>query len=315
MLNTGTNLQIPILHGRWTAENRTAIEQLLTRSYPEPPIAVFDWDNTCIYRDIGDATFHSLAADLGFKFDAPGFWDWVTEAAPIDFASAAYEAYRRRPNPDTHHCLRLAFERGRKAYYDGMDDNSACAWDAGAFLGWRFSDAREYARQVMLRELAHPLTAEVYEYEGTRIEILQGIRVRPEMQELVRVMQQVGWQVWVISASPQWVVEPFAELYGIPANRVVALRRALVDGRMTRAVEPPVSFSDGKLDAYRMFVDAHRPPWFAAGDSVYDWKLLEWAEGGRLLVEPTHPRLRTYAQWQKSLGAPWLVQEFCAPHI
>ncbi len=298
------------LTGCWTEENRRALEELLAREYKHTPIAVFDWDGTCMRGDIEDAVFHQVCQDLAFRFDAPGFHEWLTEAHPIDHISATFEEYCAHPTLENRQRLRLRFEQLRKALYEGEDDGAICAWDIGVFIGWLEQEARDYARRVIAQELARPLGRETLAVDGEKIEFARGVRQRPELKELIQAMQRAGWQTWVISASAQWVVEAAAELYGIPPSRVVAMRREVVDGRITPAILPPVSFSDGKLDAYQMFVSRTRPPPFAAGDSLYDWKILEWAEEAHLLVEPAPEPLREFALWLKSEGETWLLQRF-----
>ncbi len=298
------------LAGCWTDENRLALEAMLARDYPRSPIAVFDWDNTCILGDIGDLTFHQLCRDLAFRFDTPGFWDWVSEVMPLDLVSGAYDDYCRRPGAETKFRLRFNLELQRLAWKDGPDDNAMWAWDTGAFMGWTEDEVRAYTRRVIVAETQHPIQAEILELDGERIDIPRGVRARSEISELAAAMQRRGWDVWVISASPRWELEVFAGLYGIPASHVVGMGREVKEGRITSVFMPPCSHSDGKLDAYQMFVARDRPPSFAAGDSEYDWKLLEWAEDTRLVVEPAPEKLRDFARWSRALGETWLLQRF-----
>ena len=50
------------------------------------------------------------------------------------------------------------------------------------------------------------------------------LRKRPEMQDLIATLHNHGWQVWIISASSQAMVETFAQSYGIAADRVIGIR-------------------------------------------------------------------------------------------
>ncbi len=116
--------------------------------------------------------------------------------------------------------------------------------------------------------------------------------------------------MWVISASPRLEIEVFAERYGILPSRVIGLRRKVVDGVISLVNDRPISYSDGKLDAFQHWVTRDRPPTFAAGDSLGDWKMLEWAEEARLLIEPAPDRLRDFARWRLESGETWLLQKF-----
>lgn len=299
-----------MLHGRWTDRNRHALESLIEKRHVIPPIAVFDWDNTCIQGDIADAVFHHLSADMAFKFDAPGFDDWLFEAGCADRIVSALSSYRANPTSERRLELRMAFEQTRNSLQRGLDVASACAWDVGAFVGWTTDQVRSYTRRVILGELGRPLGVETLELGGERLEFKIGLRLRAEMQELMESLQGSGWKVWVLSASCQWEIEEFAAMYGLPPQQVVGMRRVIARDRITQEVEPPVSYSDGKLDAYRLYIDKIGAPRFVAGDSVGDWKLLESATEMRLLIEPSPSPLREFAVWRHEEGEAWLLQGF-----
>jgi hypothetical protein len=52
----------------WNQRNYEALNDFLAGVRPGD-IAVFDWDNTCICGDIGDAIFRFQALHLQFKFN------------------------------------------------------------------------------------------------------------------------------------------------------------------------------------------------------------------------------------------------------
>lgn len=296
-----------MLHGRWTDENLAALEHLIQDETAEPKIAVFDWDNTCVRGDISDAVFHQLCSDLAFRFDAPGFVDWLMEARCQDLVSPALGRFLSDPSEGNKNNLCASFEVTRKALHESMDDTSAWAWDTGAFIGWTETEVKQYTKNVINQELARGLRTEVHIGNGAEPPHLV---LRPEMKELTGKLMAADWQVWILSASPQWQVEEFASLYDVPPSRVVGMRREITQGKITLQVIPPVSFSDGKLDAYRTFISREYPPLLVAGDSLGDWKLLEASDKVRLLVEPVPSALREFAEWRRSAGEAWLFQAF-----
>lgn len=335
-----------VLSGRWQAKNRAALERLLAARFDPLPIAILDWDGTCMRGDIADAVFHDLCRGLAFHFESLEFEKWVNELSVPTRIMECYEMWRARPSPESRAALRFELERARWSLHASEDDNQAWAWDAGAFVGWRPSAVREYTRRVLARELAQPQRMEILTSDDAlalesaramvtrhaahdaqemvavppglsngdachaRVELARGLRMIPEMQELASAMRRAGWQVYVLSASPQWEVEAGAERLFIPPQNVIGMRRALVDGCITAAHEPPCSWGDGKLDAYQMFVTRDHPPNFVAGDSVGDWTLLEWATDCALIIEPTRDSLRQFAEWKQALGETWLVEGF-----
>lgn len=300
-----------ILRGRWSDDNREALEACLARQHRSAKIAVFDWDNTCIRGDVADSVFHQLALDLAFKFDAPGFWDWIGEVSLESRVRAAYDLYCGDQRAANRHHLRFRLEQLRARQIGIEDDTAAWAWDSGAFIGWSSHEVRSLAREVIERELERPIEQERLTLEGEEpIDIAWGLRTRTEMRDLVGVLRESGWEVWVISGTPQWVVEAFAEMYRVAPERVIGMQREIVDRKIALTVAPPVSYGDGKLGAYQARVSRSDPPLLVAGDSLGDWKLLESAEELRLLIEPIKTPLRDFALWRQSLGEQWFFQSF-----
>lgn len=300
-----------MLSGRWSDENCAALQELLAASFSYTPIAIFDWDNTCIDGDIADLTFHHLCADMKFRFDADGFGEWIDELAIPNRIGDYIEEHTRTGSIETRHRLRFELERVRYLLHEGEDDNWAWAWDSGAFVGWTPQEVRSYVRKVIRQETASPFEIETLMLEGyDPLQLAHGLREYSEMQALMQSFLGAGWDVRVISASPQWVVEECAARFGIESERVIGMRREIVHERITASVDSPCSWGDGKLDAYQMFVTRERPPNFVAGDSLGDWKLLEWATDCALLIEPIRDSLRIYAQWRRELGDQWLIQKF-----
>lgn len=127
---------------------------------------------------------------------------------------------------------------------------------------------------------------------------------RPEIRELIAAMQRHGWEVWVISASAEPLVQAVAQAYGIGADRVVGMRLAVGDdGRFLPRLAGPNTYRRGKLEAIDTFVG--RRPTFAAGDADTDIEMLEAARH-RLVFDRGHPELRARAE----AGGWWLQEPF-----
>jgi phosphoserine phosphatase len=73
------------------------------------------------------------------------------------------------------------------------------------------------------------------------------------------------------------MVEGAAEVFGIPADRVVGVRSEEQDGRLTARVLAPVTVGEGKRAALAARLDGRRPA-LAMGDTWTDYELLLWAE-------------------------------------
>jgi HAD superfamily phosphoserine phosphatase-like hydrolase len=103
-----------------------------------------------------------------------------------------------------------------------------------------------------------------------------GLRFRPEMRDLMAALQRWGWDVWVVSASAEPVVQTIAQFYGIPADRVIGLKLSIApDGLLLPVTEGPLTFRAGKVEAIDKFIG--RRPTFAAGDTDTDIEMLQSA--------------------------------------
>lgn len=131
--------------------------------------------------------------------------------------------------------------------------------------------------------------------------------VFPAMRQLVDALHRSEAEVWVVSASPIWCVVPGAALLGIPEDRVIATQPGLEDGRVTGRLGAPLPAFEGKVSS--LVAQAHRGPHFAAGNTEYDFALLESARALALLVNPPagNPWLG------RKNGDKWLVQRFPEP--
>jgi HAD superfamily phosphoserine phosphatase-like hydrolase len=127
------------------------------------------------------------------------------------------------------------------------------------------------------------------------------LAIREPMRELVWALQRHGWEVWVVTASAEALVQAVAERMGIHPHRVVGMRSPLgPDGRYGASVSEPVTYREGKLVALRQATG--RDPVFAAGDSRSDAPMMAAARYA-LLLDRGDEGLRAEAE-----RAGWWIQ-------
>jgi len=97
-------------------------------------------------------------------------------------------------------------------------------------------------------------------------------RVFPETRWLLETLAGNGWEVYIVSASNRWSIEVAAEVFGLPADRVVALDLDAERGILTDRVRLPVPTLEGKPALLR--ARSGRNPDLAFGNSVLDIPLL-----------------------------------------
>ena len=312
----------PLQPRAWAGSNRDELVRWLdSRGCASPtydpkarPVAMFDWDNTVVKNDFGDAvTFYSLAHD---KFLAPPSGDWkqtsrfLTDAAAAALAKACSDA---TPGQPLHTSTNAACAdeilaiyddkttKGEPAFagaYDHRRLEPAYAWMTQLHAGRTPDELRQLAIEAIDSELAAPQGKT--QTIGTHSDITAWVRFYDEQRELIAALTSRGFDVWVITASPQDVIRAVAPRVGIAADHVIGVRLLVEGGKLTYHLEGCGPVTDGEdgiipyVDGKRCFVNKvvfgdrtaaaidRRPDGkrqaFAAGDSDSDGSFVRDAE-------------------------------------
>lgn len=124
------------------------------------------------------------------------------------------------------------------------------------------------------------------------------------MRALIGQFDASGFEVWVCSGSPNWLVEPGAAHMGVDRARVLASQPAIVDGIL--GADPlVVTVGKGKAEIITRRVGPSLT--FAGGDSMSDFEMLLLAKT-RLVMAPPDPERRLGGLATEALRRGWLVQ-------
>jgi len=105
------------------------------------------------------------------------------------------------------------------------------------------------------------------------------------MRQLVGLLQDNGFEAWVITGSPQVLYQGFlSDQLGIPMERVVGVHSIIRDGVITDELVQPVTQDHGKREAIETVVQAL--PLLVAGNSRGDKEMIEASQGLRMIVNP-----------------------------
>ncbi len=72
-------------------------------------------------------------------------------------------------------------------------------------------------------------------------------KVRPESRGLIDMHHEAGRDCWIVSASPQEMVDPLASALGMEGG--IGTRSEVADGRYTGQLDGPFVYGDGKAEA------------------------------------------------------------------
>jgi phosphoserine phosphatase len=100
-------------------------------------------------------------------------------------------------------------------------------------------------------------------------------QIFPEMQELVRRLQQNGCEIWAVSSSNEWVIRVAMKHFGIPEDHVLASKVEL-DGDLASNRLIRVPSGAGKPQALRGVVGKEIDA--ALGNSRWDTEMLAMAK-------------------------------------
>ncbi len=261
--------------------------------------AVFDWDHTALYGDLGETVLqHLLTPALRLSPDAllrhlPRFpASLVLDGRALALADLradigrAYRALGRGCDADAGRAFRVGMTGLYRALCatPGFGERRAFPWLAGLLGGYRPTELHGLALEVFAREQRVPLRRlrltmpEGYRCAGLRVTIAQGLRIVPVVRRLIHQLRRRGVAVFVVSASEEHLVRaiagPDGPGYDIDPARVFGQRLHNVQGRLVRHPAPgwPVPCFEGKVAAIRQVLP--RAPLLVAGDSLNDLAML-----------------------------------------
>lgn len=110
-------------------------------------------------------------------------------------------------------------------------------------------------------------------------------REYPQMKRLISLLQDEGFEVWIVTASPEVLYQGFlSETLGIPITNVIGVKSIVREGHMSEEIVQPVPQDEGKLEAIATFVQAR--PLLVGGNSRGDREMIGFASDLHLIINP-----------------------------
>ncbi len=296
--------RIEIEQLNWTDEVYGRLCEAVERATAcdERPVAVFDFDNTCIFHDIGELFSHYLIDEIGYRYDLDAFWELVDPRDGRDHIrelTAALLAMDAATCRQTEVYEQYLAEMG--AIYERKYVREGAApcyeWAVRLHVGMTPDEIRQQTVRAMHREIGRAVESEVrHTRRGEKVRINHGIRIHEEFRRLMPALEAAGFDVWVVSATNQWTVETFAELvFGVPKERVLGNRVHMGDdGLLGSTTLQPVLYREGKVDIIAQEIG--RQPALVFGDSLTDFEMMCHASELAVLVDRGHDELLEKAE-------------------
>lgn len=345
----------------WAGENRARLDRMIAEhgaaspgyAASRKPVATFDWDNTVMKNDIGDATMFWLLRHGKIRQPADKNWlrtsPFLTPDAVAALSKACDGAAAAGAPLPTDQDAACATEivtvysqakttGGKDAFakWDRRRMEPAYAWAAQLQAGYTAAESREFARQALdeASAAAQGSTQQV----GTVTGLSAWVRIYAQQQDLIGALQASGWDVWIVSASPQPWVEDAASRVGIRPDHAIGVRVRDSGGVLTANLRGCGDVPDGEndgagkvvgnslityIDGKRCFInkvvygddsaaaltktaDPARRQLFAAGDSDTDVTFLQDASVLKLVINRHKKEITCNAL--RNVNNGWLLQ-------
>jgi phosphoserine phosphatase len=324
--------------GNWSERNFNALNALLAGVRPGE-IAVFDWDNTCIFNDIGEALLRRMVFDLAFRLDARAMAATVPDAIngigvirlngrPYSLKKmkqavfAAYERLKQDPSSIRRDGVDedyRAFTSGLLALNRALEETPgigcefAYPWVNTLLQGLTPDELDGIAAGVIAGELRQPLRRRSVQdpQRRWRYDWMDGIRLYPEMRDLAACWRERGGRVVISTASFRKLVERMIALTAFPCRQVIGMELALAGGRFGGGLKPGLRPNLGKGKVANILSRLAGEPVLAVGDSSNDFEMLTAFPATRLrLVFDRHApgRIRELVRRARKGEAGWLAQ-------
>jgi phosphoserine phosphatase len=176
---------------------------------------------------------------------------------------------------------------------EGLVSRNASDWIDSRYRLYRAGSVSELAMCGEMVQIYDGLTEnEIRKAAATFFKARFTDRVFPEMESLVKSLQERNTDIWVVSSTNNWVIEAGVARFHIPASRVISARVAVAGGVITsKLVDVPTD--EGK--AKSLVAAGVASPDVVFGNSIHDAAMLEI--GRRAFpVNPTPALLQIAAQ-------------------
>lgn len=132
-------------------------------------------------------------------------------------------------------------------------------------------------------------------------------------KNLIDLFKSAGVQVYIVTASIKWAVEPGARLLGLSNDSVIGIETVVEEGKVTDRQKGPISYRQGKVEAL-LEKTRGQMPFFCSGNSEGDQELLAASTDLAMAVSACRrddPLFKTENNLRKlAQSKGWLIQRF-----
>lgn len=143
------------------------------------------------------------------------------------------------------------------------DPRSAYVWLAQINKGIKLSDLQNWTQKAFDRIEPKPIFS--------------------EQKKLIELFLKHSVQIYIVTASIKWAVEPGAKALGLTADNIIGVETQVINGIITEEAIHPITYRQGKVDALLKKTNNVKP-FFCAGNTIGDYELLQSSTHIKLAV-------------------------------
>lgn len=139
-----------------------------------------------------------------------------------------------------------------------------------------------------------PLT-QVRQWAKESVMSIDPVPVFELQKQIINHLLSIDVDVFIVTASIKWAVEPAAYLFGLSPERVLGIETEIINGRVGMKQKGTLTYKHGK--PLRLIEETGGiKPYFTSGNTEGDWELLKAATDIRFVMSNTtaaHPNFET----------------------
>lgn len=143
------------------------------------------------------------------------------------------------------------------------DPRNAYVWLAQINAGQKLADVQTWAQKAFDEIQPKPIFS--------------------EQKKLIELLLENSVQVYIVTASIKWAVEPGAKALGLTSENVIGVETEVLNGVISDKPINPITYRQGKVDAL-LKKTSQIKPFLCSGNTIGDYELLKSASHLQLAV-------------------------------
>lgn len=172
-----------------------------------------------------------------------------------------------------------------ETFFHYLIDNKLVDLPANAFSFYEEMKKENAPKAYLwLAQICQGQTIEtINQWTRKAVEGIHPLPIFQEQKKLIDFFLSKNIQVYIITASVKWAVEPGAEIIGLTKNSVLGVQSKITNEIVGTEQYGPITYRSGKVEAL-LQATGGKPAFFASGNTMGDFDLLTSATHLRLAV-------------------------------